>query len=249
MKKITVRIITAMLLAVMMMLALSSCGSGSDSIISLKMSTLNPWLEDTDSSEIVKVEEIHTFYGIAPGEKMMCYYSEDAEVIAAYMKQLADAKLTPTIPEIGVGGGGSTVRIFTFADGSTKEISTKHGVYYNLIPFNVEIGSGFDKEDMDIFYRFKVNRNGYSIYTYGDDPELIKTVENGADALGFIYLKDAEAPETEPTHYLDTSFGKVYIYSDNLCYIDAGEEDIDGNSGYYELYGAKFSDLISDTTD
>ena len=66
MKKTTIRIVCAMLITVMMMFAFSSCGSGADSVISLKMSTLNPWLEDTDSSEIVKIEEIHTYYGIAP---------------------------------------------------------------------------------------------------------------------------------------------------------------------------------------
>ena len=247
MKKATIRIVCVMLLTVMMMLALSSCGSGVDSIISLKMSTFNPWLEDTDPSKIVKVEEIHTYYGIAPETKMMSYYSEDAEVIAAYMKWLADAKLTPTIPDIDVGGGGSTVRIFTFRDGSTKEISTKHGVYYHWIPFmtfNIKIGSGFNKENMNTFYRFNVSEKGYSVYAYGDDTEPIKTVESGAENLGFIYLKDAVTPETEPTHYLDTSFGKVYIYSDSLCYIDAVDEDIYLGNGYYELYGATFSDLI-----
>ena len=245
MKKTTVRIITAMLLAVMMMLTLSSCSSGSDSIISLKMSTLNPWIKNTDSSEIAKVEEIHTYYGIAPGQKMMSYYSEDAEVIAAYMEWLADAKLTPALPNIGVLGGGSTKILFTFKDGSTKRILISQGTYYRLLmAFDVKYSSKFEKEGMNTFYRFNLSEDGYSVYTCGDNPELIKTAENGLKDLGFIYLKDAEAPETEPTHYLDTSFGKVYIYSDNLCYIDAGEEDIDGNSGYYELYGAKFSDLI-----
>ena len=43
---------------------------------------------------------------------------------------------------------------------------------------------------------------------------------------------------------LDTSFGKVYIYSDTLCYIDTGDEDIDANNGYYELYGATFAELM-----
>ena len=244
MKKTTIRIVSAMLLTVMMMLALSSCSSGSDSIISLKMSILNPWLGDTDPSEIVKVEEIHTYYGIAPGIKMMSYYSEDAEVICAYMKWLADAELTPVIPKIGVDGGGSTQMIFTFKDGSTKEISRIKGVYYKLMFFEIKTGSGFKREDMDTFYRFNVSRDGYSVYKCGDDSEPIKTVESGAGEFRFIYLKDAEAPETEPTHYLDTSFGKVYIYSDTLCYIDAGEEDVYQNNGYYELYGAKFSDLI-----
>ena len=245
MKKTTIRIVCVMLLTVMMMLALSSCGSGVDSIISLKMSTLNPWLEDIDPSEIVKVEEIHTYYGIAPGIKMMSYYSEDAEVICAYMKWLADAKLTPVIPKIGIGGGGSTEMIFTFADGSTKEISINQGFYHSFLMFFKMNSEAFLKrESMNAFYRFNTSRDEYSVYKCGDDSQPIKTVETGAGELRFIYLKDAEAPETEPTHYLDTSFGKVYIYSDTLCYIDAGEEDAYQNNGYYELYGAKFSYLI-----
>lgn len=245
MKKTTIRIVCVMLLTVMVMLALSSCGSGADSVISLKMSTLNPWIEDTTPSEIVKVEEIHTYYGIAPGTKMMSYYSEDAEVISAYLKWLADTRLSPQIIVESMGGGGSTKTVFTFKDGSTKEILTKQGYYHSfLMFFKVNSQSFLNRESMKTFYRFNVSRKGYSVYTYGDDSEPIKTVESGAGELRFIYLKDAEAPETEPTHYLDTSFGKVYIYSDTLCYIDAGEEDAHQNNGYYELYGANFSDLI-----
>ena len=245
MKKATIRIVCVMLLTVMMMLALSSCGSGVDSIISLKMSTFNPWLEDTDPSEIVKVEEIHTYYGIAPETKMMSYYSEDAEVISAYMKWLADATLSPKIIVENMGGGGSTEMVFTFKDGSTKEISIKQGLYHSfLFLFEVKSEAFLKRESMNTFYRFNASRDEYSAYKCGDDSQPIKTVETGAGELRFIYLKDAEAPETEPTHYLDTSFGKVYIYSDSLCYIDAGEEDVYQNNGYYELYGAKFSDLI-----
>ena len=246
MKKTTIRIVSAMLLTVMMMLAFSSCGSGADSVISLKMSTLNPWLEDTDSSEIVKIEEIHTYYGIAPETKTMSYYSEDAEVICAYMKWLADATLSPKIIVENMGGGGSTEMVFTFKDGSTKEISIKQGLYHSfLLLFEVKSEAFLKRESMNTFYRFNVSRDEYSVYKCGDDSQPIKTVETGAGELRFIYLKDIEAPETEPTHYLDTSFGKVYIYSDSLCYIDAGEDDIYANNGYYELYGASFSELIN----
>ena len=79
MKKITSLILIVILLASTMLL--SSCGANSDPLISMKMSTLNPWLKN-DIDAVVKVEEIHTYYGIAPKPEMRSYYSVDKDVIA-----------------------------------------------------------------------------------------------------------------------------------------------------------------------
>ena len=242
MKK-TVKLISALLVLVLSITALSSCGSNSDSLISFKMSTLNPWLKN-DFDAVAKVEEIHTYYGIAPNQEMRSYYSVDKDVIADYMEWCGSLKLVPTFPRIGVAGGGSTSMVFTFADGSTKIISTKHGVFYTafLLSFNMH-GSDFDTKDMDSFYRFNVSDNSYSIYTYGENPTLVKEAESGAEDLGFVRLIDAQEPSTEPTHYLEASFGTVYIYSDTLCYIDTVHSD-EYLNGYCEIYGTTFSELM-----
>ena len=178
MKKATIRIVCVMLLAVMMIITLSSCGSGAGSVISLKMSTLNPWLQDTDPSEIVKVEEIHTYYGIAPNTRVASYYTEDTEVIKQYIDWLSNSKLFVAIPPIGINGGGSTRHVFTFADGTTKEIYTQHGFYYSvLLCFEMHSQRFLGKDDMDVFYRFNASKNNYLIYTCGETPELVKEVE------------------------------------------------------------------------
>ena len=244
MKKQIVKTFSFVLVFVLSMLALSSCSASNDSLIKINMSKLNPWLNN-ESSEVVKIEEIHTYYGIAPNTRVASYYTEDTEVIKQYIDWLGNSKLSVAIPPIGINGGGSTRHVFTFADGTTKEIYTQHGFYYSgLLCFEMHSQRFLGKDDMDVFCRFNASKNNYSIYTCGETPELVKEVEKGVDELCFVRLTDVEEPETEPTNYLDTSFGKVYIYSDTLCYIDTGDEDIDANNGYYELYGATFAELM-----
>lgn len=237
MKKTVTRIISVVLLFMLTTLILSSC---SPSLI--KMKTFHPWLED--SSKVVKVEEIHSYYGIAPGQEMASYFSEDVDVISEYMDWFANTSLIPTIPKVNVGGGGSTRRVFTFEDGSTKEIYTKHGIYYStLLSFNIYGSSDFKaSSNMTQFYRFNAENAGYSIYTYEENPTLVKNTEDGLAKLGFIPLKDAQEPKTEPTHYMEVPFGKVYIYSDTLCYIEREFDEY--FNGYYELYGASFDELM-----
>lgn len=222
---------------------LASCNVNGDPLISIKMSTINPWINN-EADKVVKVEEIHTYYGIAPNIKMGSYYTEDTEIIKEYMKWLGSASLAPVIPVTGTGGGGSTKRVFTFADGSTKEISISHGMYLKFLCFEVDNQKFLDQDSMNLFYRFNVSNKGYSIYICGDNATPVKQSEDGADDLGFIRVLGEVEPENEATHYLVASFGTVYIYSDTLCYIDAGEEDVYENNGYYELYGTTFSELM-----
>ena len=109
--------------------------------------------------------------------------------------------------------------------------------------FDAQNENYFDKESMNSFYRFNVSDNGYSIYTYGENPTLVKEAESGAENLGFVRLIDAQEPSTEPTHYLEASFGTVYIYSDTLCSIEPTCPDA-YLGGYFELYGTTFSELM-----
>ena len=241
MKKIASFVLILILLSSTMFL--SSCGANSDPLISIKMSTLNPWLKN-DTGAIIKVEEIHTYRGIAPNAEMKSYYTEDTEVIEKYMEWFEKTTLVPTIYEFS-GGGSSTQIVFTFADGSKKEIKYSNGLYFKFLLFDAQNENHFDKESMGSFYRFNVkDNNGYSIYTYGENSTLVKEAESGAENLAFIRLIDAQEPSTEPTHYLEASFGTVYIYSDALCYIDTVYSDGCLNSGYCELYGTTFSELI-----
>lgn len=236
------RATTLILILLSVTILLSSCGANSDPLISIKLTKFNPWIED-NAGDIVKIEEIHTIRGIAPDNQMQSYYTEDPEVIEKYMQWLAKTTLVPAIFE-PVMGGSTTKRVFTFADGSKKEIQFSNGYYFNIFLFDTQNKSNFDKKSMNSFYRYNVQDNtGYSIYTYGENAILVKEVETGAENLGFIYLGDVQMPSNEPTHCLKASFGTVYIYSDTLCSIEPTCPDA-YLDGYFELYGTTFSELM-----
>ena len=237
MKK-TCKILLFISLILTALLTMSSC-----SWVLLKMSTVNPWFKE--KSEIVSIDVVNTSLGREPNVEMKSYFTDDPELIGEYVKWVGELSLVPTIPKMG-GGGSSTKMVFTFADGSTKEIYTKHGIYSpSFISFALYCESEYDYvSNMTEYYRFNVYEKGYSIYTYEENPTLVKQSESGAENLGFIPLRDYQEPETEPTHYLEASFGKVYIYSDTLCYIDNEYEHFEYNNGYYELHGTTFSELM-----
>ena len=240
MKKIASFVLILILLSSTMIL--SSCGANSDPLISIKMTKFNPWIED-NAGDIVKIEEIHTYRGIAPDNEMQSYYTEDPEVIEKYMQWLAKTTLVPAIFE-PTGGGSSVKMVFTLADGSEKEIQLSNGYYFNIFLFDTQNKSNFDRKTMNSFYRYNVQDNtGYSIYTYGENATLVKKSETGAENLSFVRLNDAEEPGNEPTHYLEASFGIVYIYSDTLCSIEPTRPDA-YLGGYYVLYGTTFSELM-----
>ena len=244
MKK-TVKLISALLVLVLSITALSSCGSNSDSLISFKMSSLNPRL-NRKADNVVKIEEIHIGYGNAPNTREASYYTENPEVIDKYLKWFGDIELSFGLPRLFVLGGGSCRYVFTFDDGTTKEIYTNQELYYSgLLCFDMHTQQFPHKDDMRAFYRFNVRDGYYSIYTCGDNPELVKESDGGARNLRFVSLTDATKPEAEPTHYLVASFGRVYFYSDTLCYIDKGDNEIvDREDGYYELYETTLAELM-----
>lgn len=235
------RTLSLLLIICLFLPCLASCNGQLS--IGIKMSDFNPWLKNTDASQVVKVEEIHRYFGIAPEQEMTSYYSTDADVIAEYMEWCNRMRLVPELGFSGlVAGGGSTTMVFTFADGSTKEIYTKHGVYTkDNISYRVRVSSDFDLSNMNRFCRFNVSEEGYSIYGCTDEPTLVKKAENGASELGFVKYENEQNPEIEPTHYLEASFGTVYFYSETLCYIDTKY----GKDGYFELYGTTLSGLIN----
>ena len=229
------------LVVLLLISCLTSCSATGSPAVGIKMSVFHPWLKNVEPSQIVKVEEIHEYYGISPEEKMRSFYSDDRDVISEYVDWCSNLKLMPTVPVEGVGGGGSTTMVFSFADGSTKEIFINHGVYRDgELYFKVRGNSFASANKMTGFYRFNASENGYSIYTYGEESKLIKQAQSGAGDIGFIMV-DIDTSENLPTHYLEASFGTVYFYSATLCYIEAlGDAD-----GYYELYGTTLSELIN----
>ena len=229
------KILTLCIALCLLLPCLVSCGSNGTRLIKFDISTFYPWINDIDSTSVVKVEKIRVFDSSEPNIGVINYYSTDAEVIDEFIEWFGKRKISPTFPEV-VYGGGSTEYIFTFADGSSKEIKSR-GAFYDLI------SSSECKAEMNIFYRFNASSESYSIYTYGEGEELVKNAESGASKLSFVRCDTEQSPDGEPTHYIVASFGKVYFYSDSLCYI---ESLYDGNfmNGYYELYGQSLSDLM-----
>lgn len=242
------KIIFLFLSIVMMvsMLLLVSCGKSDNNLLGIRMSAINSWLRKSNASDVVKVEQIHTYYGIAPDISMTSYYSTEQDVISEYLECYKNVKLTPALMKAS-GGGGSTVIVFTFADGSSEKISIINGYYiHGLLCFDVHYQSGHDcTDDMNAFYRFNVSEDSYSVYTCTDSPELVKEAKTGASDLRFVEYKGEELSDIQSEYFLETSFGKIYVLSDSICYVDvytpgAGVAD----DGYYKLYGATFSEII-----
>lgn len=231
MKKILILCIALCLL----LPCLVSCGSNGTMLIKFDITAFYPWINDIDSTSVVKVEKIKVFDSSEPNIGVINYYSTDAEVIDEFIEWFGKRKISPTFPKL-VYGGGSTKYIFTFADGSSKEIKSS-GAFYDII------SSSECKAEMNEFYRFNVSSESYSIYTYGDDEEPIKIIENGASKLSFVKCDPEQILDVEPTHYIIASFGKVYFYSESICYIES-EYDGDFMNGYYELYDQSLSGLM-----
>ena len=215
---------------------LVSCRSNEIRLIEFEITAFYPWLEDIDTTSVVRVEKTHSYYASEPDIAVRNYYSTDVEVIDEFIEWFKEYKIYPVFPEIIKSGGGSNKYTFTFADGSTKEIKTRSAFYDIINPSEC-------KAEMDDFYRFNVSSESYSIYTYGDDEEPIKIIENGASKLSFVRCDPEQIPDVEPTHYIIASFGKVYFYSESICYIES-EYDGDFMNGYYELYNQSLSGLM-----
>ena len=211
-----------------------SCGMMGQPLVEFDITLLNSWLSEIDASQVARVERIVDYGSIDPNAIEESKYSTDPDEINEFIEWCKNTKFYPTIP-ISTFGGLTTKYVFTFADGSVKEINASSPFYILRHPSNFTI-------EMDCFYRFNASDASYSIYTAGDSPMLVKSVEKGASKLSFIRY-DGLTPTTEATHYIQASFGKVYFYSDTLCYIEPTYDS--GNvAGYYELYKTTLSDLI-----
>lgn len=247
MKKTTALVLVIVLL--LSLVCLQSCGkSDGDPLLSFKMSRVKTWLAKTDADDVVRMEEFKSVNGLSPGARVTCYYTESTEIIEAYLNYYANARVTVKLFPEFVFGGGSTSIVFTFADGSTKTLTNSTNGYSNGLFYLVPHGSTKVRYEgeKDVFYRF----NAYSdedveIYTYGENSRLIGESDVDASDLYFIKYDGDVAEGAEPTHFLETDFGRVYIYSDTLCYIDELTDPSDPDVvGFYELYQMTFSEII-----
>ena len=243
------KIISAILIIFTLLFCLTSCDfSEVKTLSSFKMSSAFSWLAETNSTEIIKVEQISSPNGVAPGTRITCYYSENSEIIESYLTYYGELRVTyKPIPEF-VGGGKSTKTIFTLEDGSTRElICSPNGGYVISLGYlepHLDISPKLDCEgEMDVFYRFTTHDDSIKVYTCDESHVLLDTINSGASDLSFIIHGEETPADIIAEKYLETDFGKVYIYSDELCYIESAIEDI--YSGYYELYESTFDEIIS----
>lgn len=251
MKKITALVLVIILL--FSVVCLQGCdGNGTDTtpLFAFKMSRFKPWLSNTNTDEVVRMEMINSTAGVAPGTRITCYYTEDTNIISAYLEYYAELKVTlKLIPEL-VGGGGTSKSVFTFADGSQEILSNSPSGYSNGLIYltpHTDISPDLEYEgEMNKFYRFESHsKAAIKIYTFGEKEELVEEKIIDQSDLFFTEYAGEVSEDAVPTHYLETDFGKLYIYSDTLCYIDEiPADEIPETTGFYELYNGSFSDII-----
>ena len=241
------RIILLVIILCVALTCFVSCDkSNSEPFISVKMTKFNPWLESASASDLVMVEEVRYSYGIAPEREVICYHTTDSEVINDYLEYYSNIKLIPKLfAKLGMGGQSCEV-IFTFADGSTKAITTDRGYYFGDIVgvFKISTSTPFDYKKMDTSFRFNSSSEKYTVYLPDDETTPLKEVDRGADQFRFMHYEGEVDENHSSTYIIKTSYAKITVYSDTLCYMDFTNEYSNLASGYYEIFGITFSEII-----
>ncbi len=208
---------------------------------------INPWLDEAKASNVDKIEIFgYSYNEFHPNWQVECFYTTDKEIIADAVNFYGSIKVSPvwdlTNMNLYLGAFAKDV-VFTYADGSEKDIGFDNG-YYDFGLFLLNSGSSdFDVEGMNSFYRFMVNDESYRIYTATENKKLVKEVKSGASELGFeIY--EGEADKSAATHIIETSFGSIYVITDKICYLDIKLEDFTSGDGYYTIYDTTFTEMI-----
>lgn len=244
------RIILLVIILCVALTCFVSCDkSNSEPFISVKMTKFNPWLESASTSDIVMIEEINDRAGVAPGTAIICYHTDKEEVISEYLNRYRNMKLTPNFDFSAIGGGTSTRIVFTFADGSTEEIvfSAKGFVGGNLFTYNTYSDSKIDKSKMEYSYCFKTYDSGYKVYEYENNLQPVKEAESGAEKFRFVPYSVETGLGVVPRYYIETEYGKITVYTDNLCYLETefkGGDSYKLEDGFYKLVGVLGFDEI-----
>ena len=212
-----------------------------------KLSSKVSWLKNANADTVVKVLIDENAYGMAPGSIFSSYYSEDKEVIEKIITYFCNIRVSRDysgrVYQID-GGSGRTVTV-TFADRGTKSLLFKHGyfidgnkVYKTYTSENIrDYYSEFNR-----YFRFNTYKNTGSVYTNTEDAICVGEAEK-IGSWHFIYLSemDDEDDYLQATHYIEVSFGKIYILSETRFCVKFYNE-----IEYYELIdGQSFIGFIT----
>lgn len=202
------------------------------------------WLNDTTCDTVAKVEVEKLIFGVAPGTTADCYTSTDKTEIAdfiSFYRNLEIDEVDSSVIENMNGGGGLNI-IFTYTDKSTQTIKYRYGYY--VIGSQVFKARGSDTPDykpsFDLSYRFLSGDTKCDVFTNEDEGECVGYVESIGD-LRFTIITAEHDDYLTSTHYIEASFGRIYILSNTeFCVYESDYQ------AYYNLIdGQSFQDFIT----
>lgn len=200
------------------------------------------WVNELDKNDIIKVRYESSAAGIAPGNLVDIVYSIDPADIsnlynAIILSQYVEAKSEDAI----IDGGGYKKYDFITNDNVYSILISNGFVKSNQNHDYIDVQETKYYKFLGEYYTFKnpslecnsflVYNPSYKAYTVENDT-LIGEYSD-LDEFEFVPY-DGPIPEWLTYCYIETSFGRVYIHTENIIYLK------DGNTcTYYEIVGDK----------
>ena len=246
MNKTVRRLIPFVLIVCIFCTALSSCKPSEEARQNFngKLSEKATWLKNLTADTVVKVGVVDIVYGVAPGTLASCYYSTDKTEIAGFISFYSNLEIEQVDSSVidGKNGGGGKNYVFTYADGSTDIVYFRHGYYVvGSEVFKAKSTGKYEyKDTFERYLRFVDSDKISNVFTNTEDVQCVGTTEAVGD-FRFKRIETEEDAYLSSTHYIEVSFGKIYILSETRFCVKFYNE-----LKYFELIdGQSFRDFIT----